>query len=135
MHLVTPKGDVPWVTLDPHSTVEMTGTRLPLANDLSLLPLPFFDPSGLRSWSLPVVFDDSPDETTLQSAALVASWFGVLSDVRGVHFPVSVSQFPNGNAVVFALRDSKLLSGLSLPSVRDRFLRCATILATPMANC
>ena len=35
----------PWVTLDPHSTVSITGTRLPLANDLSLLPLPFFDPS------------------------------------------------------------------------------------------
>ncbi len=111
-----PKGGAPWVTLDPSSTVEMSGTRLPLANNLSLLPLPFFDPSGLRSWSLPVVFGDAPDETTLQSAALVASWFGVLSDVRGVHLPVSVSQFPNGNAVVFALRDSKLLSGLSLPS-------------------
>jgi cellulose synthase (UDP-forming) len=105
-----------WVTLDPRSTVNLSGTRLTLANDLSLLPLPFFDPSGLRSWSLPFVFGDSPDEITLNSAALVASWFGVLSDVRGVHFPVSVGGFPNGNAVVFALRDSRLLAGLSLPS-------------------
>ena len=107
---------VPWVTLDPESTVNMSGTRLPLANDLSLLPLPFFDPSGLRSWNLPVVFGDAPDDITMQSAALVSSWFGVLSDVRGVHLPVSVGEFPNGNAVVFALRDSKLLAGLSLPS-------------------
>ena len=106
----------PWVTLDPRSTVNLSGTRLPLPNDLSLLPLPFFDPSGLRSWSLPLVFGDSPDEITLNSAALVASWFGVLSDVRGVHFPVSVGEFPNGNAVVFALRDSRLLADLSLPS-------------------
>jgi cellulose synthase (UDP-forming) len=106
----------PWVTLDPRSTVNLSGTRLPLANDLSLLPLPFFDPSGLRSWSLPLVFADSADEITLNSAALVASWLGVLSDVRGVHFPVSVGEFPHGNAVVLALRDSHLLAGLSLPS-------------------
>ena len=63
-----------------------------------------------------MVFGDSPDKVTLNSAALVASWFGVLSDIRGVHFPVSVDKFPNGNAVVFALRDSRLLAGLSLPS-------------------
>jgi cellulose synthase (UDP-forming) len=106
----------PWVIVDPRSTVSLSGTRLPLANDLSLLPLPFFDPSGTRSWSLPLVFGNPPDEITLNSAALVASWFGVLSDVRGVHFPVGVGEFPNGNAVVFALRDSPLLAGLSLPS-------------------
>lgn len=112
----------PWVTLDPRSTVSITGTRLPLANDLALLPLPFFDPSGERSWSLPIVFDDAPDNVTLESAALVASHFGVLSDVRGVHFPVSVGALPNGNALVLALRDAKLLSGLSLPSTHGPLL-------------
>ena len=112
----------PWVTLDPHSTVSISGTRLPLANDLSLLPLPFFDPSGERSWSLPVVFDQSPDDSILQSAALVASHFGVLADVRGVHFPVSVGEFPNGNVLVLALRSAKLLSGLSLPATKGPFL-------------
>ena len=107
---------LPWVTLDPGSTVNMSGTKLPLANDLSLLPLPFFDPAGLRSWSLPVVFGDPPDDRALDGAALVASRFGVLSDVRGVRFPVSVGELPNGNAVVFALRGSHILANLSLPS-------------------
>lgn len=106
----------PRVILDPHSTIIISGTRLPLANDLSLLPLPFFDSSGVRSWDLPVVFGERPDNSTLESAALVASHFGVLSDVRGVHFPVSASEFPKGNALVFAVRQSPLLSGLSLPS-------------------
>jgi cellulose synthase (UDP-forming) len=106
----------PWVTLDPHSTINLTGTRLPLANDLSLLPLPFFDSSGSRVSSLPLVFGDTPDEITLRSAALVASWFGVLSDVRGIHFPVSLGEFPNGNAIILALRNSPLLDGLSLTS-------------------
>lgn len=112
----------PWVTLDPQSAISITGTRLPLANDLSLLPLPFFDPSGERSWSLPVVLGERPDEVTLESAALVASHFGVLSDVRGVHFPASVGEFPNGNALVLALRGAHLLSGLALPSTHGPML-------------
>ncbi len=112
----------PQVTLDPASTVELSGTKLPIGNDLSLLPLPFFDPAGLGSWSLPVVFGDPPDDTTLDAAALTASWFGALSDVRGVHFPVSVGELPNGNAVVFALRGSSLLDDLSLPAAAGPLL-------------
>jgi cellulose synthase (UDP-forming) len=106
----------PWVTLDPAGTLVLDGTRLPIANDLSLLPLPFFDPARLRSWSLPVVFGEPPDDATLEGAAVVASSFGVLSDVHGVHFPVSVGQLPEGNALVFALRGSSLLDGLIFPS-------------------
>lgn len=105
-----------WVTLSPDSTIALDGTRLPLANDLSLLPLPFFDPAGMRFWSLPVIFSDPPDETTLEGAATVASWFGVLSDVRSVRFPVSVGEFPKGNALLFGVRGSRLLATLSLPS-------------------
>jgi cellulose synthase (UDP-forming) len=104
------------VTLDPASSIDLIGTRLALGNDLSLLPLPFFDPAGLRSWSLPVVFGKTPDDTTLEGAALVASWFGVLSDVRGVNFPVSVGELPAGNAVVFALRGSSQIADVQLPS-------------------
>lgn len=111
-----------WVSLDPASTLDLDGTRLPIGNDLSLLPLPFFDPAGSRAWNLPVVLGDQPDDTTLESAALVASWFGVLSDVRGVHFPVSVGEIPDGNALVFALRGSSLLAGLSLPSASGPLL-------------
>ena len=108
----------PWVVLNASSSISLSGTRLPIGNDLSLLPLPFFDPAGRGSWSLPVVFDEQPNHTTLESAALVASWFGVLSDVRGVHFPVNVDEIPTGNAVVFALRGSHLLAGLALSSAR-----------------
>lgn len=116
-----PKG-TPWVIFDPGSTMALDGTRLPIGNDLALLPLPFFDPAGSRSWSLPVVFGGQPDATTLESAALVASRFGVLSDVRGVHFPVSVDQLPNGNAVVFAVRGSSVLDGIVLPPGRGPLL-------------
>jgi cellulose synthase (UDP-forming) len=106
----------PWVVLDPASSIVLSGTRLSIGNDLSLLPLPFFDPAGQGSWDLPVIFGEQPDDITLEGAALLASWFGVLSDVRGVRFPVSVGEIPSGNAVLIALRGSSLLAGLALSS-------------------
>jgi cellulose synthase (UDP-forming) len=111
-----------WVTIDSASTVSITGTRLSLGNDLSLLPLPFFDRSGEQPIDLPVTFGESPDETMLASAAVIASHFGVLTDVRGVSFPVSIGEIPKGNAIVLALRHSKLLAGFSLPSSRGPML-------------
>src|SRR5262249_8970287 len=107
---------VPWVVLSPASLLSFSGTRLALANDLSLLPVPFFDPAGGHPWSLPVVFANSPDLHTLKAAAIVTSWFGVFSDVRGIRFPTSIGRLPDGNAVVFLLRGSELASGLALPA-------------------
>src|SRR5215469_12441118 len=104
-----------WVAIDPRSELALSGTRLPLPNDLALLPLPFFDPAFQHAWSLPVVFSGRPDFDELLAASTVASWFGVFSDFRGVRFPVSVGDLPHGNAVVLALRDSNLARELSLP--------------------
>jgi cellulose synthase (UDP-forming) len=105
-----------WVTIDAHSVVTFTGTKLALPNDLALLPIPFFDAAGQRPWSLPVVFAERPDADALQAASVVASWFGIFSDFRGVRFPVSIGELPEGNAVVLALRRSALAASLSLPS-------------------
>jgi len=112
----------PWVTLDAGSSLHVSGTRLPLTNDLSLLPVPFLDPSGQRSWALPVVFAGPPDQTTLQAAAIVASWVGVLSDVRSVRFPVSVGDVPDGNALVIGRRETDLVSRLSMPAQDGAFI-------------
>jgi len=105
-----------WVTIDAHSVVTFTGTKLALPNDLALLPIPFFDAAGQRPWSLPVVFAERPDAEGLQAASIVASWFGIFSDFRGVRFPVSLGELPEGNAVVLTLRRSALAASLSLPS-------------------
>jgi cellulose synthase (UDP-forming) len=105
-----------WVTINPRSQLSLSGTKLPLANDLALLPIPFFDPAGQHSWSLPIVFSDRPSTDELKAASIVASWFGIFSDFRGVRFPVEIGNLPEGNAVVFTLRDSKLAASLPLPS-------------------
>jgi cellulose synthase (UDP-forming) len=105
-----------WVTLDGRSEVVFSGTKLALPNDLALLPIPFFDAAGQHSWSLPVVFAEQPDVPALQAASIVASWFGIFSDFRGVRFPVSLGDLPQGNAVVLTLRSSALAANLLLPS-------------------
>jgi cellulose synthase (UDP-forming) len=89
---------------------------LSLPNDLALLPVPFFDSAAQHAWSLPVVFEDRPDMTTLEAAAIVSSWFGIASDFRGVSFPVNLGSLPGGSAVVLTLRGSPLAASLSLPS-------------------
>jgi len=105
----------PWITINPRSVLSLSGTRLALANDLALLPVPFFDSAGQHSWSLPVVFSGRPDMDALEAASVVASWFGIFSDFRGARFPVTVGELPTGNAVVLALRNSELAASLSLP--------------------
>jgi cellulose synthase (UDP-forming) len=112
-------GLAPWITISSTTALRISGSRLPLANDLSLLPVPFLDPIGQRLSILPVTFSDTPDTQTLEAAAIIASWFGVFSDVRGVRFPVTVGDLPMGNAVVFARRGSALEARLSLPAEPD----------------
>lgn len=101
-------GPTPWVTFNLASSLEVAGTLLPLANDLKLLPAPFFDASVKRAWSLPFVFSEKPDGTMLEAAGVVASWLGQLSDYRGARFPVQIGNLPMGNVILFASSQSEL---------------------------
>ena len=112
-------GPSPLLTIRPDTTLRLRGSRLPLANDLSLLPIPFIDPIGQRSSVVPVAFSDEPATDVLRAAGIIASWFGMFSDVRGARFPVTVGELPAGNAVVFARRGSPLAARLALPPAPD----------------
>ncbi len=78
-----------WSTISDTSTLTLTLERLPPQRDLSRLPLPFFDPHEKTMLSLPFVLPPNPSNETLQSAGIVASWFGQLADFRGASFPVT----------------------------------------------
>ena len=101
-----------WAIVSNTTAIEMRKERLPLRNDLSLLPLPFFDRRDLNALSLPFVFADTPSTGMLQAAGTVASYFGNLASYRGATFPVSFGQVPAANAVVFATATARP-SGLS----------------------
>ncbi len=96
-----------WLVLSNTSAITMQLQKLTLANELSLLPAPFYDPKDMQALTLPFVFAGRPSPSTLQAAGIVASWFGKLASYKGATFPVSFGALPNTNAVVFATENEK----------------------------
>ena len=105
-----------WATISDTSTLTLTIARLPPRRDLNRLPLPLFDANLRQKLVLPFVLPVHPTNDDLQAAAIVASWFGKLTDFRGVSFPVNAEPPQEGNAVLVALAKN-LPEGVTLPDV------------------
>lgn len=98
-----------WANVSNSSSLELTVVPVALQNDLSLLPLPFFDRRDIRMLTLPVVFARASADDVIEPAGVVASWLGALAGFRGAKFPVSPGQLPaQGNAVVLGLSGQKI---------------------------
>ncbi|MDP3847343.1 MAG: cellulose biosynthesis cyclic di-GMP-binding regulatory protein BcsB [Pseudomonas sp.] len=108
-----------WAKISNSSVLEIQVTQIALADDLAILPLPFFDRRDSKALELPFVFAGTLDNRALEAAGMISSWFGALASYRGANFPVSQNQLPaTGNAIVF-LRgtDPSVLAGLQLPAI------------------
>ncbi len=103
-----------WANISNQSTLELSVDRLVLPNDLAILPRPFFDQRDRRRLELPFVFTRA-DAGTLESAGIMASWFGALASYRGASFPVSLNgNLPEkGNAIVFVSGNNPEIPGLA----------------------
>ncbi len=112
-----PSNSTLWARIDSGSTIELTGSYLPLTNDLSMLPLPFYDSGVNPHPAVPIVFLSRPSLKAVQAAGIVASWFGVLNSYRPVRFPVSFGTIPAGNAVVIAERYSDIPPSLGVGAI------------------
>jgi cellulose synthase (UDP-forming) len=88
--------------IDPETRLMWSGSLLAMADDLTRLPLPFLDPETSRLVRVPIVLAARPSREALQSAGILASYFGMLAGDHGVLFPVSLGQLPTGNAIVIA---------------------------------
>lgn len=103
-----------WVEVDAASEIRTEGTLLPMPNRLSFLPAPFLAAGTQRLVELPFVLDEQSDSLTKQAAGIVASWFGVKADNQPIRFSVSEGQFPQGNVVLLATRNSSLAAALGI---------------------
>jgi Bacterial cellulose synthase subunit len=90
-----------WLTLSDLGRLELTLAPVSSSSDLRKLPLPFFDSRENTALTVPFVFAKTPSSGTLQAAGVVASWFGLQARNKGMQFPVSINELPDGNAVVF----------------------------------
>jgi cellulose synthase (UDP-forming) len=109
-----PLSSVLWAQVGTNSTIKMSGDLLPLADNLNLLPLPFFDAQLSRPPVVPMVFGTTPSLKGLEAAGVVASWLGVMADYRPMRFPVSVGSLPPGNVVLIAEGSGSLPPGLQI---------------------
>ncbi|WKN22526.1 UDP-forming cellulose synthase catalytic subunit [Azotobacter vinelandii] len=104
------------IAIGKDSSLSLELRRLPLTNDLALLPAPFFDEAQPGELRLPTVLAGQPGAETLRSAALAASHFGALARYRSLDFPVTIGTLPLGNALLFALAEQRI-DGLQLPPI------------------
>ncbi|WP_158945497.1 UDP-forming cellulose synthase catalytic subunit [Granulicella sp. S190] len=106
-----------WAHIDNNSTIEFAGNLTHLRDDLKLLPAPFYDSMVNLRPVIPIVFLSQPSPKILQAAAVVASWFGVLTDSHPVRFPVTIGAIPKGNVVVFSQSGAVLPASLQINSI------------------
>lgn len=113
-----------WATISSSSRLEMDLRPITPADELALLPAPFFDRHDGGRLTLPMVLADSPSLESLQSASVLASWFGMLADYRSARFPVALDQLPEQHAVVLATNtagpDEVTLDPVERPTISMR---------------
>jgi hypothetical protein len=112
-----PSSSTLWATVSNASSLDLTYASIANKPDLAALPQPFFDRRDVRRLELPFVFAGKPSLAALESAGMVASYFGSLAGYRGAIFPAQTDNVPlSGNAVVFATGDTKI-AGVDIPPV------------------
>lgn len=121
-----------WAQIDPETALQVGGSQLSMANDLNLLPLPFFDGDQTRQPKITIVFLSPPTQKELEAAGVVASWIGVMADYRRVQFSVTIGKIPAGNAIVFGRHGANVSSGNPQASEIDGALS-STVRSEPVA--
>ena len=91
----------PWFRIDPGSEIKLEAQPLALASELGALPQPFLEHWPIHRWCCPLSLFHTPDAATLESAGVLASWFGSLADDSGVRYYTQLGELPTGNAIVF----------------------------------
>ena len=110
------EGDAPTLIAES-TTLRMAGEVIPMPNDLSRFPLPFFDLSAPTALELSFVFPSQSGPAEWQAAGLLASYFGSLADHRGSRFPVAQDSMPKGNVVILVLGGSPEVYQLGLTEI------------------
>ena len=118
-------------TEDPSAAANIQAT----ADDLSLLPLPFYNSATDMHPVVSFVFLSRPTPEAMRAAGIIASWFGILTNEHGVRFSISLGTIPTGNAVVIADKAEDIPTLLGLSDGADRPWRCAPIPTTQMRSC
>ena len=115
-----------WADVAAASELDLTLQPLTLADDLALLPEPFFDAHDQRRVTVPFAFGARPSVTTLRASAVVASWLGQHARWRGVRTPVALDTPTEGHSIAFAANDERPAFLAAVPPATGPALRLMT---------
>lgn len=115
-----------WLDINNQSQLILKAQPLPLKNDFSFFPKPFFDVNDFLSVEVPFVFPEHAQEETLEAAGIAASYFGSLAKWRGITFPVHVNLLPKKHGIVFATNDKRPDFLKDLPHVNGPAIQLIT---------
>jgi cellulose synthase catalytic subunit (UDP-forming) len=97
---------------DAKAAAAKAGTKPMSAKDLAAPAQIFLGENIGGARPVSIVFATAPSAKAMQAAGIIASWIGVASGDKLVHFAVSVGVVPAGNAVVLVDGPSPLLTSL-----------------------
>jgi len=119
-----------WAKISNSSELKVQVQPIVLKDDLSVLPLPFFDKRDARQVSLPFVFATAPDNAALEAAGALSSWVGGMASYRGATFPTTLGEIPaKGNAIVLVQSTQAVdVHGVAVPEPKGPTL---TLIANP----
>ena len=115
-----------WAEVSGASEFEIGVQPLSVADDLAILPEPFFDRRDQRRVTIPFVFAAQPSLATLRAAGVVAAWFGQQARWRGARFPTHLDAPAPGHAIAFAANDERPSFLAALPPATGPQLRIMT---------
>lgn len=131
-----PQPDRPGLWAEVSGASELVVDVQPLAgaDDLALLPEPFFDRRDTRRLTVPFVFAPQPKPAMLRASAVVASWFGRHARWRGARFPVRFDEATPGHVVAFVANDARPAFLKGLPPATGPQLRVMPNPAEPTSK-
>ncbi len=97
-----------WLNISQESTLKLTRQKLISVNDLAFMKELLFNATTRDQNTLSLALAAHPDPDTVKAAGIIASWGGILSDWRGIDYPVFLNQTPvAGNAVAFVTNKNR----------------------------
>ncbi|PQK97861.1 cellulose biosynthesis cyclic di-GMP-binding regulatory protein BcsB [Pantoea ananatis] len=110
------------VTILPKTMLSLEGQQLNIGTSLRNFPRPFIDPQRMTAADVTFSFADNVTPDTVTAAVLVASWLGIQSDYRGIHFPVVRGNLPEKNGILFGHPGDRI-GTLTFPASRGPSLQ------------
>ncbi len=112
-----PKSTKPWANISNQSTLTIHSLPLLIPNDLTNFPIPFVSKYDSQKLTLPFVFMAKPNNSTLEAAGILSSWFASNTIQLGSQFPVTISSIPNSGNAVILVDSPQSLPGITLPNI------------------